>query len=179
MAWHLFGGLGMMPFNIDTDPGLPNFMARAKARIPDLVLHGPFRDYQSGQIAAEIDKLPPEDHVFVVGTSLSANDVFIVCGYTKRQIKGAFMFQASSYGPASEAPPNVEFAHLIYSFCPLPLPFLGTYKPLPGHLIVADRYAAGVTYVQTLSNDPHPGDGVLKNQMLFIADMERIKAQVV
>ena len=38
MTSHLFGGLGMMPFGIPTDPGLPNFMARAHAMIPGLVL---------------------------------------------------------------------------------------------------------------------------------------------
>ena len=38
MTAHLFGGYGMMPFNIQTDPGLPNFMQRAKVMIPGLVL---------------------------------------------------------------------------------------------------------------------------------------------
>ena len=70
MTVHLFGGLGMMPLGIVTDPGLPNFMQRAKAMISGLVLHGPCRDYNTGEIAAQADALPPSDIVFVVMTLL-------------------------------------------------------------------------------------------------------------
>jgi len=168
MTWHLFGGLGMMPFGIQTDPGLPNFMQRAASMIPGLVLHGPYRDYNTGQIAAEADALPATDGVFSVGTSLSANDQFIIAGYAKRKFQGCFMFQASDWGPKSTAPANVEFAHLIYSYLPIPVPLIGCYIPDPGPLIV------GKNYLQTNINLPHPGDYDLNSQLLFINDMKQI-----
>ena len=168
MTAHLFGGLGMMPFGIVTDPGLPNFMQRAKASIPGLVLHGPYRDYNTGEVAKLADALPAADKVFYVGTSLSANDAFIIAGYAKRKFNGVFMFQASVYGPKSTAPANVEFAHLIYSYMPIPVPLIGSYIPNAGPLVV------GKNYIQTNINLPHPGDYDLPSQELFIADIKRM-----
>lgn len=170
MTAHLFGGLGMMPFGIVTDPGLPNFMLRAKAMIPGLVLHGPVRDYQTGTLAAERDQLPENDLAFYVGTSLSANDAFIIAGYSKKPWDAIFMFQASDWGPKSEGNDKVKFAHLIYSYCPIPIPLIGAYVPPPGPLVV------GKNYIQTNVNLPHPGDYDLASQRLFIEDMQRIVA---
>lgn len=170
MTAHLFGGLGMMPFGIQTDPGLPNFMQRARAMIPGLVLHGPVRDYQTGELAAQRDALPEGDLAFYVGTSLSANDAFIIAGYSKKLWDGVFMFQASDWGPKSIAPSNVKFAHLVYSYLPIPVPLIGAYIPEPGPLVV------GKNYIQTNVNLPHPGDYDLGSQRLFIEDMQRIIA---
>lgn len=182
MTVHLFGGLGMMPLGIVTDPGLPNFMQRAKAMIPGLVLHGPYRDYNTGEIAAQADALPPSDIVFVVMTSLSANDAFIITGYAKRKIN-CLMFQASAWGPKSSAPANVGFAHLIYSYSPIPVPLIGCYIPGPGTMTVVsksgyddDYPVADRTYVQSNINLPHPGDYDLESQELFISDIKRISA---
>lgn len=178
---HLFGGLGMRPFGIQTDPGLPNFMERAKAMLPGLVLHGPYRDYDTGQVPVEADKLPAGDIVFYVGTSLSANDGFIVTGRAKRKFNGVFLFQASDYGPGSSAPDNVQFAHLIYSYLPVPLPGLGMYIPGAGSMRVVQKagYDASYpvaprTYVQSNINLPHPGDYDLASQKMFISDMQSI-----
>jgi hypothetical protein len=180
MTAHLFGGLGMMPFGIVTDPGLPNFMQRARMSIPGLVLHGPYRDYNTGEIAKQADALPVGDIVFVVMTSLSANDAFIITGYAKRKIH-CLMFQASKWGPAASAPSNVGFAHLIYSYMPIPVPLIGAYIPGPGTMTVVSKSGydasykvADRVYVQSNINLPHPGDYDAPSQELFIGDMKRL-----
>ena len=155
-------------------------MQRAKAMIPGLVLHGPYRDYNTGEIAAQADALPTDDIVFVAMTSLSANDAFIIAGYAKRKIH-CLMFQASDWGPKSSAPDNVGFAHLIYSYCPVPVPLIGCYIPGPGTMTVVSKAGydssydvADRTYVQSNINLPHPGDYDLASQELFITDIKKI-----
>lgn len=181
MTAHLFGGLGMMPFNITTDPGTPNFMQRAAAMIPGLILHGPFRDYNLGYVPIERDDLPDGDMAFFVGTSLSADDAFDITGRSELPWDGVFMFQASQYGEHAVATAKVKYAHLIYSENPLPLPGLGSFKPGAGPLIAWDQglggqCPAGANYILTRVDDPHPGNSNINSQMLFIGDMQRIIA---
>ena len=151
-----------------TDPGEASFSGRVKLAIPGINIHGsPYRDYQAGNIAALIDQLPPEDGVFVWGTSLGANDTFVTCSYTKHIIDGAFMFQASIYGAKSAATENVKFAHLIYSESWIPLPGLGAYIPAVGTMNPE-------SYHQTEHDIPHPGDYDLNDQNTFIKEMQNI-----
>lgn len=168
MDWHLYALLGMMPFDIPTDPGLPNFCDRAKENIPQLIVHGPVRDYEAGQVAAEISALPISAGVLVVGTSLGACDVPVTGSYTSHTIYGAFGFQASIYGANVPLTKNVKFAHLISSDNPIPWPGLGALRWQRGAM-------TGGLVLQT-HNIPHPGDYDENDQMTFINEMKRIIA---
>ncbi len=166
MNWHGFGMYGMGGWA--TDPAEAGFARRVRDEV-DIKIHGsPYENYQAGAIAALIDELPAEDGVFVWGTSLGANDVPVVCSYTKHRIDGAFGFQASIYGakgyPLND---NVKFAHLIYSYNPLPFPGLGAYRWPKGTMTGG--------YVKTPHHIPHPGDYDLGDQTRFINEMLRIK----
>ena len=91
------------------------------------------------------------------------------------------MFQASEYGEHATATDRVKFAHLIYSYNPLPFPGLGAFKPAAGPLIAWDQGVTrtpppGANYILTNINDPHPGDAMLSSQLIFIDDMKRIEA---
>ncbi len=169
MTAHFFGMYGMGGHT--TDPGEDWFTARVKAEIPDIdIHHSPYRDQDAGYIAAEIDKLPPEDIVFVQGTSLGANDCPVVGNYTKHKIDGMFGFQASMFGVHQPVTSNVLFAHLFFSFNPIPFPLLGAYQW---------RRAVGNTVTGlhvTPKHLPHPGDYDVPSQNIFLAEIKRIIA---
>lgn len=170
MVWvHGFGMYGMGGPN--TNPGEEVFTADVKAAIPGINVHGsPYRDYQAGDIAAEIDRLPPEALVFVWGTSLGANDCPVVATYTHHVVHGLFGFQASMYGVKWPVPKNVRFAHLIYSYNPIPFPLLGAYKWVAG-----DGFDPKSLHL-TAHHIPHPGDYDVGDRQMFLAEMKRIVA---
>ncbi len=167
LNWHGFSLYGMGgPM---TDPGEYGFTQRVAHELGVNIHGSPYRDTEAGNIAVLIQKLPPKDGVFVWGTSLGANNTPVVCSYVKgRTIDGAFGFQASIYGAKGFAlNANIKFAHLIYSYNPIPLPGLGAYIwPL------GDMPAA--SYHKTQHNIPHPGDYDVGDQNMFLAEMKRI-----
>ncbi len=166
MNWHFFGMYGQGGHF--TDPGEDSFTARVKQSIPGINCHySPYLDEEAGNIAALISTLPPEDGVFVQGTSLGCNNTPVTCGYTKHVIDGAFGFQASLYGYHSSLTRNVRFAHLIYSYNPIPWPGLGAYIWKVGTMSPA-------SYHITPHHIPHPGDYNLNDQLMFINEMKRI-----
>jgi pimeloyl-ACP methyl ester carboxylesterase len=177
MNWHGFFMYGMGAGM--TDPGQANFCARIKKEIPQINLHAsPYTDEQVAEIAALIDKLPPEDGVFGGGTSLGSNNAAVLANYTKRRIDGLFGFQASLYGAGgplsgslNQYPlnDNVKFAHLISSSNPIPAPGLGAFVWPRGTMNAA-------SYHRTQHDIPHPGDYDLNDQMMFINEMKRIIA---
>jgi hypothetical protein len=166
MNWHGFGMYGMG--GAATDPGESGFSKRIEKELGVNIHGSPYLDTEAGNIAAMIDKLPPEDGVFVWGTSLGANNTAVVCSYVKRDIDGAFGFQAS-LGGAQGYPinKNVKFAHLISSNNPVPLPGLGAYVWPVGTIDPA-------SYHRTQHDIPHPGDYDVNDQNMFIAEMKRI-----
>ncbi len=168
MNWHGFSMYGMGgPM---TDPGEYGFSQRVNHELGVNIHGSPYRDYEAGEIAAMIDKLPPEDGVFVWGTSLGANDTPVVCSYVKRDIQGAFGFQASIYGAKGyRLNSTVKFAHLIYSHNPIPFPGLGAYLWPLGTMDPAN-------YHKTKHNIPHPGDYDHNDQTIFIEEMRHIMA---
>ena len=165
MNWHGFGMYGM--FGNATDPGEMGFTERVAHELGVDVHDSPYRDYEAGAIAAMIEKLPPEDGVFVWGTSLGCCDVTVVASYTQHRIDGAFGFQASIYGAKVPLSRNVQFAHLIYSFLPIPFPGLGAYIWKVGTMNPS-------SYHKTAHHLPHPGDYDLGDQTMFIHEMKRI-----
>ncbi len=169
MTVHFFGGYGMGGHT--TDPGEDWFTARVKAEIPDINIHeSPYRDFEVDRVVTEIDKLPPDDIVFVQGTSLWANNAPLVGRYTKHIINGMFGFQASMFGVHQPITPNVLFAHLFYSYNPIPFPLLGAYQW---------RRAVGNTVTGlhvTPKHLPHPGDYDVPSQNIFLAEIKRIIA---
>jgi hypothetical protein len=169
MNWHGFGMYGM--FGGLADPGEANFTQRVAAEIPGINTHGsPYRDYQTPELAWEIDQLPAEDGVFVWGTSLGACDVPIVCTYAKHTIAGGFGFQASVWGAHMVLPANLQFAHLIMSYNPIPVPGIGC-----GHWTPGPGFDPARLHI-TVKNLIHPGDYDLPSQMMFISEMKRIVA---
>ncbi len=166
MNWHFFSMYGLGGHT--TDPGEDYFVANVKKQIPSINTHNsPYADRDDQVLAAFIDKLPPADGVFVAGTSLGCNNVPILCGYTKHTINGAFGFQASLYGAHSSLTKNVLFAHLIYSYNPIPFPGLGAYLWKVGTMNPP-------SYHQTPHHIPHPGDYDINDQNMFIREMKRI-----
>lgn len=165
--WHGFSMYGMGgPM---TDPGETGFSQRVAHELGVNIHGSPYRDSEAANIAVMIDKLPSKDNgVFVWGTSLGANNTPVVCSYVKRDIDGAFGFQASIYGakgyPLNK---NVKFAHLIYSYNPIPLPGLGAYLWPLGTM-------AAASYHKTPHHIPHPGDYDMHDQNMFLAEMQRI-----
>lgn len=164
MTWHGFGMYGMG--GPTTDPGEDTFSRRV-AEIGVNIHDSPYRDYEAGNIAAVIERLPAEDGVFVWGTSLGSNNAPLTCSYTKHRIDGCFGFQASIYGYHSALPSNCQFAHLIHSYNPVPFPGLGMY-------IWANAGMNPASYHLTAHNIPHPGDYDINDQNMFLGEMQRI-----
>lgn len=164
MNWHGFGMYGWGGWN--TDPGESGFSQRVKKL--GVNIHGsPYLSSQVNDIVAEIDALPEIVGIFVWGTSLGANNTPVVCARTKRKIDGAFGFQASIYGARGyPINVNVKFAHLIYSYNPIPFPGLGAYRWPKGTITGG--------YVQTPHHIAHPGDYDVGDQNMFLAEMRRI-----
>jgi hypothetical protein len=164
---HLFGMYGM--WGPITDFGESRFLGRCKAKIPELQIHGPYRDYDVAAIVSRMRVLPLDATVFIQGTSLGANNVPIVASRFARPVHGVFGFQASQWGAHSSIPKNVLFAHLIYSENPLNFS-LGSY------VWQTDKDFKG-GYVCTRVDDVHPGDGNLNSQKMFIQEIRRIIAK--
>jgi hypothetical protein len=150
-----------------TDPNEVAFSDRVRDECDADIQASPYRDYDCAHIASVIDKLPADAVVLVWGTSLGANDCTVVANYTKRKIN-IFGFQASIFGAHEKVTPNVLFAHLFYSYNPIPIPGLGAYKwePAPGF----DKARLHLTP----HHIPHPGDYDRGDQDTFIAEMKRI-----
>ncbi len=166
MNWHFFSMYGLGGHT--TDSGEDYFVANVKLRIPGINTHNsPYADRQDGEIAAFIDTLPDTDGVFIAGTSLGSNNAPIAAGYTKHTVNGVFGFQASLYGAHSSLTKNVLFAHLIYSYNPVPFPGLGAYLWKVGTMNPP-------SYHQTPHHIPHPGDYDIGDQNMFIREMKRI-----
>jgi len=166
MNWHGFGMYGMGgPM---TDPGETGFSNRVAHEL-GVDIHGsPYRDTEAAIIAAIINKISVKDGVFVWGTSLGANNVPVTCSYTTHAIDGAFGFQASIYGAKGyRLNKNIKFAHLIYSYNPIPLPGLGAYLWPLGDMNPP-------SYHKTQHNIPHPGDYDMHDENMFLAEMKRI-----
>jgi hypothetical protein len=165
MIWHGFGMFGQG--GAATDPSESGFSQRVRQL--GVNIHGsPYEHYEAGQIAVDIDRLPPEDGAFVFGTSLGCCNVAVVCSRVKHRIDGAFGFQASIYGAVGyPINSNVKFAHLIYSYNPLPLPGLGSYIWPTGTINPA-------SYIKTQHDIPHPGDYDVADQDKFLAEMRGI-----
>ncbi len=166
MNWHGFGMYGMGgPM---TDPGETGFSQRVAHELGVNTHGSPYLDTEAANIAVIIDKLPTKDGVFVWGTSLGANNTPVTCSYVKRTIDGAFGFQASIYGAKGyRLNKNIKFAHLIYSYNPIPLPGLGAYIWPLGTMNPP-------SYHKTPHHIPHPGDYDLHDQNMFLAEMKRI-----
>ncbi len=167
---HFFGMYGMGGHT--TDPGEDWFTQRVKAEIPEIDIHNsPYRDTDAGYIAGEIGKLPEDAVVFVQGTSLGANDCPVVSSYTSKTIHGMFGFQASMFGVHQPIGPNVLFAHLFYSYNPIPLPLLGAYqwRLTPGNSVTS-------LYLSP-KHLPHPGDYDVPSQNVFLANIKSIIAR--
>lgn len=165
MKWHGFGMFGMG--GPATNPAEAGFSHRVAELGVDI--HGsPYRDYQAGDIAAIINKIPDTEGVFVWGTSLGANNTPLVCSYVHRRIDGAFGFQASLYGYQGKIPVNVKFAHLISSRNPAPILGLGLY--------VWQCSSLSVDFHHDWHDIPHPGDYDEGDQNIFLGEMCHIMA---
>jgi len=163
MKFHGFGMYGMG--GPATNPAEAGFSRRVAGLGVDI--HGsPYRDYQAGEIAAIINKIPETEGVFVWGTSLGANNTPLVCSYVHRRIDGAFGFQASLYGYHGRMPKNVKFAHLISSHSPIPMPGLGAY--------VWECATLDTHYIHEWRDLPHPGDYDKDDQNKFLEEMKDI-----
>lgn len=167
--WHGFGFSGMWA-NWGTDPAEGTFSERV-AKLGVHIYGSPFPDQESTAFVPRINAIPESEGVFLWGTSLGCNNIAVVANLVKRRIDGIFGFQASIYG-AKRYPinNNVRFAHLIYSYNPLPLPGLGAYK-WPRGTIDAKHY------VQTPHHIAHPGDYDVNDQNMFLREMREIMAK--
>lgn len=171
-----FGMLGM--WGVNFDPGEITFSERVRDECGVDIGASPYRDYECAAIATDIRKLPVDAIVLVWGTSLGANDCTVVGEYTQsayaayvpRRIHGMFGFQASLYGAKVRLTPNVLFAHLIYSYNPIPFPGLGAYKWEPGEGFDQARLHLTPHHI------PHPGDYDRHDQDMFLAEIKRIIA---
>ena len=167
-----------------TDPGARTMTQRMASELPGINMHdSPYRDYDVNEICAIIRELPSTDKVIVCGTSLGANNTPVVGAYVylnnpKRTINGIWGFQASIWGAKagvdSSYPgitPNVKFAHLISSDFPLN-GGLGAYRwvSAPGNKVTNDNGEP----LLTTHNYPHPGDDVVADQDMFLAEMKRV-----
>lgn len=161
-----FGMLGMG--GVFTDPNEVAFSDRVRDELGVDIGASPYRDYEAGAIAHQIDQLPEDAVVLVWGTSLGANDCTVVASYTHHRVNGIWGFQASLYSAKVKVPPNVLFAHLIYSFNPIPIPGLGAYKWEPG-----PGFNAASLHL-TPHHIPHPGDYDRHDQDMFLAEMRRV-----
>ena len=152
-------------------------------------MHGsPYRDYDVNTIVSIIMGLPPEAKVIICGTSLGANNTPVAGAYAYLQnrhriIHGIWGFQASIWGAQAydsqtgsgdKSYPgitsNVLFAHLISSDFPGNFG-LGAYrwKAAPGNTVTNDGYGPTLT----THNYPHPGDDVVADQNMFLAEMQQ------
>lgn len=163
--WHGFGMFGMG--GKYTDYSESGFSLRVKA-LGVNIHNSPYNQYEAGDIAAEIDRIPGDEGVFVWGTSLGANNCAVVASYVHRKLQGIFGFQASIYGAKGyQINRNVLFAHLIYSYTIIPFPGLGAYKWPQGTIPVA-------SYVRTPHHIAHPGDYDVGDQNTFLSEMKHI-----
>jgi hypothetical protein len=165
MIWHGFGMYGMG--GSATDPSELPFSKRVEA-LGVNIHKSPYQYYEVQTIAGVIDKLPPEDGLFVWGTSLGANNVPVLTNIIERVVDGAFGFQASIYGATGyKLNRNIKFAHLIWSLNPIPAFGLGAYKWPLGTMNAP-------SYHLTQHDIAHPGDYDTDDQNKFLAEMTAI-----
>jgi hypothetical protein len=171
MTYRPVFGFGMLGLGgTFTDPNEVAFSHRVRDELKVNIVDSPYRDYDAAHIAAAITALPPTAVILVWGSSLGANDCTVVASWTKRVIHGIFGFQASIFGAKEKVGPNVLFAHLFYSYNPIPIPGLGAYKWEPGEGFDPARLHL------THHHIPHPGDYDRHDQDTFLAEMGRIIA---
>ena len=164
--WHGFGFWGMWGA-WGSDPAEAGFSKAVEALGVD-TYGSPFPDKQATLFVPRINKIPDDEGVFLWGTSLGCNNIALVANLVERRIDGMFGFQASIYGVRGYAVnDNVKFAHLIYSYNPLPLPGLGAYKWPVGTINPA-------SYHRTPHHIPHPGDYDVLDQRKFLREMKNI-----
>jgi len=163
--WHAFTFFGMWG-NMGSDPYMPVFTQQIKKLGVDT--HGsPYNDMVATGLIHTINEIPSDEGVFLAGTSLGANNIAIIAYSVRRTIEGMFGFQASSYGAKNyPVQNNVKWAHLISSWNPIPMPFLGTYR-WPVGTIVESRY------LREWHNIPHPGDYDEGDRAKFLKEMKR------
>lgn len=166
--WHGFGFSGMWA-NYGSDPAEVVF-SKHVAELGVITYGSPYPDEQATLFVPRINKIPDDEGVFLWGTSLGANNIAVVANLVKRRIDGMFGFQASLYGARGYAiNSNVMHAHLIYSYNPWPFPGLGAYC-WPRGTVYPKRY------VTTAHHLPHPGDGDVNDQNMFLREMKGIMA---
>lgn len=166
--WHGFGFWGMWG-RWGSDPAETNF-SKSVENLGVIVYGSPYPDDQATAFVPRIDKIPADEGVFLWGTSLGCNNIALVANLVKRRIDGMFGFQASLYGARGHPiNANVHWAHLIYSYNPLPFPGLGAYKWPRG--TVNPKH-----YVLTPHHIAHPGDYDLNDQKMFLHEMKEIMA---
>jgi hypothetical protein len=168
-----------------TDPGAKT-MTQRMAELPGINMHdSPYRDYDVNEIVGIIGKLPTTAIILICGTSLGANNTPVTAAYAylnnpKRIIHGIWGFQASIWGAKAGATSsypgitrNVQFAHLISSDFPLNAG-LGAYRwvSAPGNTVTNGNGQP----LLTTHDYPHPGDGVVADQDMFLAEMKRVIA---
>ena len=180
-GFYLYGMWGPV-----TDPGARDMTQRMSAELPGIDMHdSPYRDYDVNEICGIIKELPNDAIIIVCGTSLGANNTPVVGAYAylndrKRVIHGIWSFQASVWGARGGVDPsypgitpNVEFAHLISSDAPENFG-LGAYRWIstPGNTVTNGNGQPLIT----VHNYPHPGDGVVADQDMFLDEMKRVIA---
>jgi len=170
VIWHFFSLYGMWGRQ-GTDLALRTFTQRVAIELAPIRIHNsPYDDQQAFPLAEAIDKIPLSEGVLLAGTSLGANNLAVICANVRRLVDGVFGFQASSYGARGyPLNANVLFAHIISSWNPIPLPFLGTYRWPLGTMNAA-------SYKREWHNIAHPGDYNIQDQDKFIREMKTIKA---
>lgn len=163
--WHAFTFFGMWGAN-GTDEYMRVFTQQIKALGVDT--HGsPYNDMEATQIIPIVHKIPEDEGVLLAGTSLGACNIPIIAYACGRTIEGMFGFQASIYGTRGyPIQNNVKWAHLIYSYNPIPFPGLGAYK-WPRGTIPASRYLCTPHHI------PHPGDYDEGDRAMFIKEIKR------
>lgn len=166
VKWHGFGFYGMWGA-AGTDVAEHQFSLRVRDLGVDIG-GSPYNDQEATAKIAEINHIPDNEGVLLWGTSLGACNIAMIANLVKRRIDGMWGFQASYYGvrgyPIND---NVRFAHIIYSYNPIPLPLLGAYTWPKGTIDTA-------RYVKTPHHIAHPGDYDVGDQNTFLAEMKRI-----
>lgn len=166
MRFHFFSLFGMWG-RMGSDLSMKAFTLRVK----DLgcqIHNSPYDDTQATALIPVLDDIPEDEGLFLAGTSLGANNIALMANKMKRRVDGLFGFQASLYGVTGyPLNSNVKFAHLIYSYNPIPFPGLGAYKWPLGTMNTP-------SYHKTAHHIPHPGDYDKGDQDMYLGEMQRI-----
>ena len=165
-AWGMYGMLGQA-----ADPqNFEHFCRRVAAEGID-VRHSPYRDYQTQAIVDDVMSVPADAIKFVFGASLGANNspVIVKALNGHRIVHGIFGFQASGWPGAGRVPieSNCRFARLSTN------PNVFETFGLSAYVWVVVDNTKTELHVEN-TNDPHPGDGNVAMQDMFLTDMTRI-----